>query len=54
MNSIPYGHEKLGDCIFLNSRCTIERRFFTAMHELAHLIFYLKIPCFYLEYISFR
>ena len=33
-------NEKLGDCIFLNSRCTIERRFFTAMHELAHLIFH--------------
>ena len=33
-------NEKLGDCIFLNSKCTIERRFFTAIHELAHLIFH--------------
>ena len=33
-------NDKLGDCIFLNSSCTIERRFFTAMHELAHLIFH--------------
>ncbi|MCL5074007.1 MAG: XRE family transcriptional regulator [Actinobacteria bacterium] len=33
-------NEKLGDCIFLNSKCTIERRFFTAIHELGHLIFH--------------
>ena len=33
-------NEKLGDCVFLNSECTIERRFFTAIHEFAHLIFH--------------
>jgi len=34
-----YNHRS-GYCIFLNSECTIERRFFTAIHELAHLIFH--------------
>jgi len=34
-----YNH-KSGYCIFLNSECTVERRFFTAIHELAHLIFH--------------
>jgi len=33
-------NQKSGYCIFLNSECTIERRFFTAVHELAHLIFH--------------
>ncbi|MCG2791396.1 MAG: ImmA/IrrE family metallo-endopeptidase [Actinomycetia bacterium] len=33
-------NQKLGYCIFLNSECTVERRFFTAIHELAHLIFH--------------
>lgn len=32
--------QESGYCIFLNSECTIERRFFTAVHELAHLIFH--------------
>ncbi len=35
-------NDELGYCIYLNSKCTIERRFFTAAHELAHLIFYKK------------
>jgi Zn-dependent peptidase ImmA (M78 family)/plasmid maintenance system antidote protein VapI len=34
-----YNH-KSRCCIFLNSECTIERKFFTAVHELAHLIFH--------------
>ncbi len=33
-------NKKSGYCIFLNSGCTVERRFFTAIHELAHLIFH--------------
>jgi len=33
-------NDKIEDCIFLNSKCTAERRFFTAIHELAHLIFH--------------
>lgn len=33
-------NQKSGYCIFLNSECTVERRFFTAVHELAHLIFH--------------
>ena len=35
-------NDELGYCIYLNSKCTIERRFFTAAHELAHLIFHKK------------
>lgn len=35
-------NDELGYCIYLNSKCTIERRFFTASHELAHLIFHKK------------
>ena len=33
-------NKRSGYCIFLNSECTVERRFFTAVHELAHLIFH--------------
>lgn len=33
-------NQESGYCIFLNSECTIERRFFTAVHELSHLIFH--------------
>ncbi|MBM3700893.1 MAG: ImmA/IrrE family metallo-endopeptidase, partial [Actinobacteria bacterium] len=33
-------NEKLGDCIYINSEITVERRYFTAIHELAHLIFH--------------
>ncbi|MBM3702332.1 MAG: ImmA/IrrE family metallo-endopeptidase [Actinobacteria bacterium] len=32
--------QKSGYCIFLNSECNIERRFFTAVNELGHLIFH--------------
>ena len=35
-------NDELGYCIYLNSKCTIERRFFTSAHELAHLIFHKK------------
>ena len=33
-------NEKFGDCIYINSEITVERRYFTAIHELAHLIFH--------------
>lgn len=33
-------NNKIGYCIYLNSKCTIERQIFTAIHELAHFIFH--------------
>lgn len=32
-------NDKIGYCIYLNSNNTIERQFFTSIHELAHFIF---------------
>jgi len=40
MSGFSVYNEEFGYCIYLNSRCTIERRFFTVLHEIAHLVFH--------------